>query len=159
MTLTSLLLLLSLAACLGDASRPSASLPALVPSPPVDTGAQRLVDEGFAALDGRSVGLVTNHTARVDTADGGPAHLIDRLHVAPNVTVGALFGPEHGIRGDAEAGAGVSGGVDATTGAPVYSLYGRSKKPTQAQLRGIDVLVLVAGDGGQPRRLLQGGAQ
>ena len=82
------------------------------------------MDDGFAALDGMRVGLVTNHTARVDTADGGPGHLIDRLHAAPNVTVGALFGPEHGIRGDAEAGAGVSGGVDATTGAPVYSLLG-----------------------------------
>ena len=88
-----------------------------------------------------TVGLVTNHTARVDTADGGPAHLIDRMHAAPGVTVGALFGPEHGIRGDAEAGAGVSGGRDATTGAPVYSLYGSSKKPSQRQLRGLDALV------------------
>ena len=141
MTLSSLLLLLSLAACLGDAPQPSPRPPSVVPSPPVSTGAQRLVDEGFGTLDGMRVGLVTNHTARVDTADGGPGHLIDRLHAAPTVTVAALFGPEHGIRGDAEAGAGVSGVVDATTGAPVYSLYGRSKKPTQAQLRGLDALV------------------
>lgn len=107
----------------------------------VVTGAQRLVDERFRPLDGMRVGLVTNHTARVDTADGGPGHLIDRLHEAPNVIVGALFGPEHGIRGDAEAGAGVSSGRDATTGAPVHSLYGSTKKPTQAQLRGLDALV------------------
>ena len=111
------------------------------PRPLVQTGAQRLVTDGFRPLDGMRVGLVTNPTARVDTADGGPAHLIDRLHDAPGVVVGALFGPEHGIRGDAEAGAGVAGGRDGTTGAPVYSLYGRSKKPTPAQLRGLDALV------------------
>ena len=134
-----LLLAASLAACL---EAPAAPPPAPhAPHPAVQTGAQRLVDTGFEALDGLRVGLVTNHTARVDTADGGPAHLIDRLHAAPNVTVGALFGPEHGIRGDAEAGAGVEGGRDATTGAPVYSLYGASKKPSQAQLRGLEALV------------------
>ena len=55
-----------------------AALPAAA-QPAVTTGAQRLVDADFAALDGLRVGLVTNHTARVDTADGGPAHLIDRL--------------------------------------------------------------------------------
>ena len=111
------------------------------PAAAVQTGAQRLVAGGFAELGGMRVGLVTNHTARVDTADGGPAHLVDRLWAAPGVTVGALFGPEHGIRGDAEAGAGVSGGRDPATGAPVYSLYGRSKKPTPRQLRGLDALV------------------
>ena len=132
--------LLTLAAC-ADAPAEAPRPPVPDPQPLVQTGAQRLVDTGFAALDGMRVGLVTNHTARVDTADGGPAHLIDRLHAAPTVIVGALFGPEHGIRGDAEAGAGVSGGLDATTGAPVYSLYGRSKKPTPAQLRGLDALV------------------
>ncbi|WP_420457200.1 exo-beta-N-acetylmuramidase NamZ domain-containing protein [Rubrivirga sp.] len=116
-------------------------MPHAVDRAAVQTGAQRLVAERFRPLDGMRVGLVTNHTARVDTADGGSAHLIDRMHAAPNVIVGALFGPEHGIRGDAEAGAGVSGGVDATTGAPVYSLYGRSKKPTPRQLRGLDALV------------------
>ena len=132
--------LLLLPACLGDAGDHLQSPPP-DPQPLVQTGAQRSVADGFADLDGMRVGLVTNPTARVDTADGGPAHLIDRLHTAPNVTVGALFGPEHGIRGDAEAGAGVAGGRDATTGAPVYSLYGRSKKPSQAQLDGLDALV------------------
>ncbi|WP_412060242.1 exo-beta-N-acetylmuramidase NamZ domain-containing protein [Rubrivirga sp. IMCC45206] len=143
MTPAPLLALLALAACLAaPVDEPRASAPTLrAPDAAVVTGAQRLVAERFAPLDGMRVGLVTNHTARVDTADGGPAHLIDRLHAAPNVLVGALFGPEHGIRGDAEAGAGVSGGRDGTTGAPVYSLYGSSKKPTQRQLRGLDALV------------------
>ena len=139
----SLLVLLALAACLGEPTAPAPAPSTAAPpqAPAVRTGAQRLVDDGFRGLAEMRVGLVTNHTARVDTADGGPAHLIDRLWAAPGVTVGALFGPEHGIRGDAEAGAGVTGGRDATTGAPVYSLYGRSKKPTQAQLRGLDALV------------------
>ena len=137
-----LVLLAALAACAApEPASDAATATASAATPPVVTGAQRLVDTRFRALDGLRVGLVTNHTARVDTADGGPAHLIDRLHAAPNVIVGALFGPEHGIRGDAEAGAGVTGGRDATTGAPVYSLYGRSKKPTQRQLRGLDALV------------------
>ena len=131
---------LAVSACVqtpAEAPRPASR----ISHPSVETGAQRLVAERFRPLDGMRVGLVTNHTARVDTADGGPAHLIDRMHAAPNVIVGALFGPEHGIRGDAEAGAGVQGGRDATTGAPVYSLYGRNKKPTARQLRGLDALV------------------
>ncbi len=125
-----LVLLLALASC----------------SPPPDTarvvtGAQRLVDSNFAALDGMQVGLVTNHTAMVDTTDGGPGHLIDRLHAAPNVTLAALFGPEHGLRGTAEAGETVESSIDPTTGVPVFSLYGASKKPPPEALDGLDVLV------------------
>ncbi len=136
----SVLLAFVLSACLGETAE-APGLPAPAAQPTVQTGAQRLVASRFRALDRMRVGVVTNHTARVDTADGGPAHVVDRMHAAPNVIVGALFGPEHGLRGTAEAGAGVSGGRDATTGAPVYSLYGRSKKPTPAQLRGLDALV------------------
>ena len=141
MTAPAALLLAALAACTASPPRPAPLAAPSARAPVVQTGAQRLVAERFRALDGMRVGLVTNHTARVDTADGGPAHLIDRMHAAPNVVVGALFGPEHGIRGDAEAGAGVTGGRDATTGAPVYSLYGASKKPSPRQMRGLDALV------------------
>src|SRR5690606_29444653 len=97
--------------------------------------------DGFRDLAGLRVGLVTNRTARVDTADGGPPHLIDRLHAAPGVTLAALFGPEHGLRGTAEAGDRVEGGRDAATGAPIHSLYGQRQKPSQAQLAGLDALV------------------
>ncbi len=106
------------------------------------------MDTGFRDLAGWRVGLVTNPTARVDTADGGPAHLIDRLAEAPNVTLAALFGPEHGLRGTAEAGARVTSGRDAQTGAPVYSLYGATRKPTRAQLDGLDALVFDVQDVG-----------
>ena len=141
MTPTSLLLLLALAACGGGAveapAPPAADGP--VADSSVQTGAQRLVDGGFAELDGLTVGLVTNHTARVGAPGGGAVHLIDRVAAAPNVTLGALFGPEHGIRGTAEAGAAVAGGAEDDV--PVYSLYGSDKKPTRRQLRGLDVLV------------------
>ncbi|MDT7856407.1 DUF1343 domain-containing protein [Rubrivirga sp. S365] len=146
MPLSALLVLLTLLGFQADAAGATSAAPP-APPPSVTTGAQRLVNEGFAPLAalGRGgvvrVGLVTNHTARVDTADGGPAHLIDRLAAAPDVALAALFGPEHGLRGTAEAGAGVSGGADRATGTPVYSLYGASRKPTQAQLRGLDALV------------------
>ena len=155
--LPTLSLALALAACSAPAPSPAAAdpppaatapaeaapaAPAVSDSPtPTVTGAQRLVDSRFEALDGMRVGLVTNHTARVSTADGGPEHLIDRVHAAPNVVLGALFGPEHGLRGTAEAGASVSGGRDASTGVPVHSLYGPTKKPSQRQLAGLDALV------------------
>ena len=136
----SMTFLLALLVACAPASGPepaSAAVPEAAP-PAVTTGAQRLVNEDFAPLIGLRVGLVTNHTARVDTGDGGPAHLIDRLGDTPSVTLAALFGPEHGIRGDAEAGARVDSEADEV---PVYSLYGTNKKPTPAQMRGIDALV------------------
>jgi uncharacterized protein YbbC (DUF1343 family) len=136
-----LVLLLALAACQAQDAPPPEPVSAAVPVTPFRTGAQRLVDNGFEDLAGLRVGLVTNQTARVDTADGGPAHLADRLAAAPNVTLAALFGPEHGLRGGAEAGAPVQGGRDPATGVPVYSLYGANRKPTPTQLAALDALV------------------
>lgn len=103
---------------------------------PVQTGAQVLAAEDFDRLEGMRVGLIVNHTAQVDTA-----HLIDRIDRAPNVEVGALFGPEHGLRGEAEAGEEITDGRDTRTGAPVYSLYGETRQPTAEQLDGLDALV------------------
>jgi uncharacterized protein YbbC (DUF1343 family) len=103
---------------------------------PVRTGAHHLADEAFALLDGRRVGLIVNHTAMVDTV-----HLADLIHGAGGVELGALFGPEHGIRGTADAGAAIEHGRDAQTGVPIYSLYGQTRKPTPEMLSNIDVLV------------------
>ena len=106
------------------------------PCAPVKTGAAALAERGFDLLDGKRVGLIVNHTARVDTA-----HLIDLVFAAPGVELTALFGPEHGLRGLADAGEKVADGQDERTGVPVYSLYGETRKPTPDMLRGIDALV------------------
>ena len=66
---------------------------------------------------------------------------IDILHEASNVNLVALFGPEHGVRGDVHAGDHVTDIKDATTGLPVYSLYGKTRKATPEMLKDIDVLV------------------
>ncbi|MEM6647267.1 MAG: DUF1343 domain-containing protein [Bacteroidota bacterium] len=102
----------------------------------VQTGAAVWYADGFVALRGKRVGLITNHTGRVDTL-----HLADALHAAEGVTLAALFGPEHGLRGDADAGEKVDDGIDDATGAPIYSLYGRTRKPTPGMLTDVDVLV------------------
>ncbi len=100
------------------------------------TGAQVLRDTQFQVLSGKRVGLVTNQTARVDSL-----HLVDVLHAAPNVQLVALFGPEHGLRGDVEDGAAVTDGIDLETGIPVYSLYGTTRRPTEEMLANVDALV------------------
>lgn len=115
---------------------PSSATPADTTRPAVTTGAAALAAEGFAPLRGRRVGLIVNHTALV-----GGQHLIDLVAATPEVELVALFGPEHGLRGEAGAGEKIEDGRDVQTGAPVYSLYGRVRKPTPQMLRGVDVLV------------------
>jgi uncharacterized protein YbbC (DUF1343 family) len=100
------------------------------------TGAAVAAADSFALLRDRRVGLIGNHTTKV-----GDQHLADLLHEAPDVTLTALFGPEHGLRGTADAGASVADGRDADTGAPIHSLYGATRRPTPAMLADVDVLV------------------
>ncbi len=100
------------------------------------TGIDVLARDRFAQLRGQRVGLVTNHTGL--TRDGQTT--IDALHDAPGVSLTALFGPEHGIRGEFDQ-AHIGDGVDAKTGLPVYSLYGARQAPTATQLEGIDTLL------------------
>src|SRR5262245_46589462 len=99
------------------------------------TGIDVLVGEKFARLQGRKIGLVTNHTGR--GRDGRAT--IDLLHQAPGVTLVALFSPEHGIRGALDDK--VGDGKDDKTGLPVFSLYGPRRKPSAETLAGIDTLV------------------
>lgn len=101
------------------------------------SGADLLLQKHFSLIQGKRVGLVTNHSALL--ADG--RHLADALGENPEVKLVVLFGPEHGIRGDAPAGAKIQDDTDAKTGAKVYSLYGRINKPTPEMLQGVDVLV------------------
>jgi uncharacterized protein YbbC (DUF1343 family)/CubicO group peptidase (beta-lactamase class C family) len=112
----------------------STQQPAL--GPPVLTGLDVLVANGFAPLKGRRVGLITNHTGRSRSGETA----IDLLHKAPGVTLVALFSPEHGIRGILDAA--VPSSVDEKTDLTIHSLYGETRRPTEAMLSGIDTLVL-----------------
>jgi uncharacterized protein YbbC (DUF1343 family) len=100
------------------------------------TGIDVLAQNGFELLRGSRIGLVTNHTGRTRTGQT----TIDALFSAPGVTLLALFGPEHGIRGDFDQPT-VSDSADAQTSLPVYSLYGARTQPTAEQMAGIDTLV------------------
>ncbi|MCH7813728.1 MAG: DUF1343 domain-containing protein [Planctomycetes bacterium] len=106
-------------------------------APAVKLGIDVLIDQGFKPLAGRRVGLITNPTG----VTGDLRSTIDVLHAAPNVELVALFGPEHGVRGDAHAGDPVGDTRDARTGLAVYSLYGRNRKPSPDILADLDVLV------------------
>ena len=112
-------------------------------SPPVRPGAEVLADNYFGALSGLRVGLIANHTTRLDTA-----HLADRLAAAPDVELGAIFAPEHGFRGTAGAGEAVEDGKDLRTGVPIYSLYGDTRRPTPEMMEGLDALVFDVQDVG-----------
>lgn len=103
----------------------------------VQPGIDVLASRGFDVLRGQRVGLVTNQTGRTR---GGRA-TIDVLRAAPDVKLVALYAPEHGVRGEIAAGAHVGSYRDITSGLPVFSLYGATRKPTPAMLRGVQTLV------------------
>ena len=100
-------------------------------------GIEVLERYGFEELKGKRVGLVTNPSG----VDHRLRSTIDILFEAPEVQLVALFGPEHGVRGDAWAGDHVAASKDPKTGLPVHSLYGATRKPTPEMLKGIDVMV------------------
>jgi uncharacterized protein YbbC (DUF1343 family) len=103
----------------------------------IKTGIEVLKEQNFKILEGKRVGLITNPTG----VDNDLKSTIDILHEAKNVKLVALFGPEHGVRGDVHAGDHVDNSNDPSTGVPVYSLYGKTRKATPEMLKGIDVLV------------------
>ena len=103
----------------------------------VKTGIDVLEGENFAPLEGKRVGLITNHTGLA--SDG--RRTIDVLYRAPGVRLVALFSPEHGLSGSVAEGAPVDSTRDAATGLPVYSLFGDVERPTGTMLEGIDALV------------------
>jgi uncharacterized protein YbbC (DUF1343 family) len=109
----------------------------------VQLGIRVLLNEYRDRLKGARIGLVTNPTG----ADETLRPTLDAL-LAAGLTVTALFGPEHGIRGDAPAGAHVESSTDPVTGLPVYSLYGPTRKPTPEMLSGVDVLLFEIQDAG-----------
>ena len=101
---------------------------------PLILGNERL-SEYFPLIEGKRVGIVGNQTSII-----GKTNLVDSL-LSRKINVVAVYSPEHGFRGDADAGETIKSGKDAKTGLPIYSLYGNNKKPTKEQLAGIDVML------------------
>lgn len=100
----------------------------------VITGAMQ-TERWIPLLKGKSVALVANHTSLI-----GDVHLVDTM-IAAGIDLRLVFSPEHGFRGDADAGAHIKDGIDYRTGISIISLYGKKKKPVPEDLAGIDVVV------------------
>lgn len=100
-------------------------------------GMEVLLDGHLEWIQDKRVGLITNHTGVSSDLESS----IDLLYNHPEVNLTALYGPEHGIRGDREAGEYVESYIDKKTGLPVYSLYGSTWKPTKEMLEDVDVLL------------------
>ena len=123
--------------CAALAALLSCSTTAVAVEPVVKTGIEVLRDREFEGLKGKRVGLVTNPSG----VDRYLNSTVDILYNAPGVELVALYGPEHGVRGDVSAGGHVTDTNDEATGLPVYSIYGSTRKPTPEMLEGIDVMV------------------
>lgn len=130
------MLRMSLTALLG-LSLLSAGVSAGPGKPIVQTGIDMLAADGFKLLAGKRVGLITNPTGVTYDLRS----TADLLHEAAAVELVALYGPEHGVRGDAHAGDHVQDTLDTKTGVPMHSLYGKNRKPTPEMFSHIDVLV------------------
>jgi uncharacterized protein YbbC (DUF1343 family) len=121
-----------------------AALLTLTVSAQVLPGIEVLRNNGFDVLQGKRVGLITNPTG----VDNNLKSTVDILHEAVGVELVALFAPEHGVRGDVHAGDKVDNFVDPATGVKVYSIYGKTRKPTAEMLRDVDVLIYDIQDNG-----------
>lgn len=121
---------LSLLACLFACSSTAKTKQVMI-------GIDMLEKGGFVILQGKRVGLITNPTG----VNRDLKSTVDVLNDAKNVKLVALFGPEHGVRGDIHAGDKVDNMKDEKTGLPIFSLYGKTRKPSAEMLKGIDVLV------------------
>lgn len=117
---------------------------ALALSAQVKPGIEVLRDRGFDSLQGKRVGLITNPSG----VDNSLRSSIDILAEAPGVRLTGLYAPEHGVRGDIHAGDKVDNMTDPATGVPVYSVYGKTHKPTAEMLKDVDVLVYDIQDNG-----------
>jgi uncharacterized protein YbbC (DUF1343 family) len=148
-----LVLVLALfSACRPPSAVETSAAPVLVPAPtptpeppvrvdvtfPVMLGIDTLEAEGFAAVRGKRIGLLT-HPAGVNRRGESTVTVLQR---APDTRLVCLFAPEHGLYGTDKASAQIEDSTDPRTGLPVYSLHGRNRKPTPAQLQGLDALVI-----------------
>ncbi|SES38772.1 exo-beta-N-acetylmuramidase NamZ family protein [Salipaludibacillus aurantiacus] len=100
-------------------------------------GIDNLLEDDIDLIKNKKVGLVTNPTG----VDQELNSIVDILFEDPEVDLTALYGPEHGVRGDAQAGEYVEFYIDERTGLPVYSLYGKTRKPSDDMLEDVEVLL------------------
>jgi uncharacterized protein YbbC (DUF1343 family) len=119
---------------MSNCSQQSSAQPQGAPALP---GIDVLLTDQLDLIKNKNVGLITNPTGVTSSLQS----TIDALHEHPEVHLEALFGPEHGVRGDISAGERVATFVDEKTGIPVFSLYGATKKPTPKMLEHVDVLL------------------
>src|SRR5262245_41472438 len=103
----------------------------------VRTGLEVALTDSIHLLQGKRLGLITNHSGR----DRNARRIVDLLFHAPGVKLVALYGPEHGIGGMVRAGDRIGASTDSATGLPVYSLYGDTRVPTAEMLKDVDVLL------------------
>lgn len=109
------------------------------PIHPIKLGVERLLDEKIALLSGVRVGLVCNQAS----VDHSLRHVADLFHEAPGIDLTALFGPQHGIRGDLQDNMiETDHATDRKTGLPIYSLYSETREPTEQMLKDVDVIVV-----------------
>ncbi len=105
-----------------------------VQTPPIELGASRF-EEYVPMLKGKKTAFLVNQTSTI-----GDRHLVD-IMLEKGVTISKIFAPEHGFRGEADAGEKVEDGKDGKTGIPLVSLYGKNRKPTKEYLAGLDYVV------------------
>ncbi|WP_196893580.1 exo-beta-N-acetylmuramidase NamZ family protein [Aureivirga marina] len=98
------------------------------------------LEQYLPLLKGKKIGIVANQTSVIKNTKGNYTHLVDSL-LSLHVNVKKVFAPEHGFRGKADAGEKVSNSIDQKTNLPIISLYGKNKKPSNADLSDIDILL------------------
>jgi len=103
----------------------------------VETGSDLLLSERYDLVKNKNLGIITNHTGVLSNG----THIVDTLHSKKDAVIVGLFGPEHGIRGEAPDGESIMSGFDSKTGLPVYSLYGKTRQPTEEMLKNVELLI------------------
>ncbi|MBL7080081.1 DUF1343 domain-containing protein, partial [Candidatus Bathyarchaeota archaeon] len=103
----------------------------------VRNGVDVLLEDPSSFIGDARIGLITNPTG----VTMGLYSTLDAFHEHPGIDLAAVFGPEHGARGDAQDALPVESRVDEATGIPVYSLYGEVRRPTAEMLEGVELLV------------------
>ncbi|WP_339665069.1 DUF1343 domain-containing protein, partial [Maribacter arcticus] len=141
---TVLLWFLVLATC-GNETEKMAATPPPPAEPQIEKAEKEIIvganrtDAYVSQLQGKRVGIVANQTSVIFNNEGH-THLVDSL-LSLNVNIKKVFAPEHGFRGQADAGEHVKNSTDAKTGLPLISLYGKNRKPSQEQLENLDVVL------------------